>query len=414
MRVLFIIHQFMPEFSTGTERVTLNIAKTLQRGGHHVDVLTSSVRGPSFWMDEANGLRLASVEGIRVHGLLWKNVGSGDVAALWEHQDPALNTILESFLDRGDYDIVHITHPMRMLLAIELVRQRSIPYVITLTDFFTICHRINLFRLDGTLCAGPEQGKACRNHCLDPVVTTSALETRFRRLRPVLLGASDVVACSDFVADVFRREFPDLQIRVINHGIDLLRYRPGTRERGKEPIVFGYVGTLSEAKGAHVLVEAFARAAPKNARLELIGSAYEDHSFSARLRSMCNSNTTLKGAMEHKDLPQALAGFDVFCLPSLGSETFSLSLHEGFAAGLPCLVSDIGWPAEVVRKSQCGRTIKAGDVHAWCDEIKAISANPSLLSSWTKNIPLPVRVEEEGFYYSQLYRRAKFINETVA
>jgi hypothetical protein len=43
MRILFILHQFYPEFSGGTERVALDLARSAQRAGHYVRVLASTI-----------------------------------------------------------------------------------------------------------------------------------------------------------------------------------------------------------------------------------------------------------------------------------------------------------------------------------------------------------------------------------
>jgi len=40
MKILYVVHQFFPLFHTGTERLTLDIAKQIQRMGHYVTVLT--------------------------------------------------------------------------------------------------------------------------------------------------------------------------------------------------------------------------------------------------------------------------------------------------------------------------------------------------------------------------------------
>ena len=40
MKILYVVHQFFPNHITGTERLTLNIAKQIQRMGHEVTVLT--------------------------------------------------------------------------------------------------------------------------------------------------------------------------------------------------------------------------------------------------------------------------------------------------------------------------------------------------------------------------------------
>lgn len=405
MRVLLLIHQFMPEFSAGTERVTLNIAKALQRGGHHVEVLTTSIADASLWLGTRNGLRYSVVDGIPVHGIAWRHQSHGDGVGMTQDDDRDTKRLVAAFLDRGAYDIVHVTHSMRMLPVIDLVRDRSIPYIMTLTDFFLICHRVILNRRDGGLCGGPEGGRACREHCLSEGVDAERITARLGRLAAVLSGAVEVTACSPLVADAVRREHPDLPIRVVGHGIDLLRFAPARPKPRNGPIVFGYMGTLSEPKGLGVLVKAFVRAAVPNARLELVGSSRGNESFIPVLEQARSANITVRDVVPYAEVPGVLAGFDVLCLPSLLRETFSLAMHEGFAAGLPSLVSDSGWPAEVVRQADCGRAVATGDVEAWSREIRAICADPSVLDRWHRNIPLPRRVEEEGFIYDQLYRR---------
>jgi glycosyltransferase involved in cell wall biosynthesis len=403
MRILFIIHQFLPEYSSGTERFTMNVAKMHQRNGHRVEVLTCSLGDTALWADQVGGLRRTIVDGLPVYGL--PRAFLGNMAEIGVDAGGAATPILTAFFDAGSYDVVHITHSMRMLPAVEIVRDRSIPYVLSLTDFFSICYRINLKRLDGNVCAGPEQGTACNLFCIDKMPTKDLLSARRQRFLSILSGASDVVACSEFVARVFRSDLPDLPVRILEHGIDLRRFQEQRRKRENEQIVFGFIGTLSEAKGVHILVEAFAGAAARNARLELVGPAY-NCDFLDRLKTVDSRNITIRDPVDHRAIPEVLGGFDVLCLPSLVPETFSFAQREGFAADLPTLASDIGMPAEIIIATGCGRAVPTGNIEAWRTAIREISDNPELLNSWKKRIPAQARIEEESFFYEQLYRRA--------
>jgi glycosyltransferase involved in cell wall biosynthesis len=403
MRILYIVHQFLPEFATGTERVTMNIARTQQRNGHSVDVLTCSMRGPSYWHGEERGLRLAAVEGLRIFALPRELFGNATEFGMDSSAKAA--SIISKFFNRNTYDVVHVMHPMRMLDAIDIIASRAIPYIITLTDFFALCWRINLKRLDASFCDGPKGGRACNSLCVDHLATHDRLASRLHRLTAVMSNATDIVACSDFVAEVFRREYPDLTIRVRGHGVELPLYEPAMRRNNQNSIVFGYIGTLSEAKGIHVLIEAF-KYAEVEARLEIVGSSYGNDEFLARLHALSGPGVRIHDAIEHRDIPRALKSYDIFCLPSLVPETFSLALHEGFAAGLPALVSDTGWPAREVETAACGKTVPVGDVKAWSEAIRDIVRHPDMLGQWQNNIPLQARIEEESFFYDQLYRRA--------
>jgi glycosyltransferase involved in cell wall biosynthesis len=407
MRVLFVVHQFMPEFASGTEQVTLNLAKSAQRDGHEVAVLTASLSAAAWPHVDTVGLRFAMIDGVPVYGAPAERLAP--VSALGFRPDHEFAAVLERWLREAPaFDVVHFVHTMRLSGAVDIVRRLGIPYILTLTDFFLPCYRINLLRRSGEFCwTGPEGGRACEKHCRTEEIDGRMLRDRFARLREVLHSAEAVVACSEFVARAFKRSYPDLNIRVIPHGVDLLRFAPRSRHADPEQLVFGYIGTITAAKGVRPLIAAFQAAAPKNACLRIVGPAYDrPYTESIKRELGTNPNVTLLPPASGRDVPEVLRGFDVLCLPSIVPETFSLSLHEGFAAGLPCLVSDLGHPADIVAQLGCGEVLPAGDVGAWSRALTRICNEPEALHRSMESIPLPWRLEEEGFMYAQLYRAA--------
>ena len=46
MKILYVVHQFFPLFHTGSERLTLDTAKQIQRMGNYVSVLTYEPNPP--------------------------------------------------------------------------------------------------------------------------------------------------------------------------------------------------------------------------------------------------------------------------------------------------------------------------------------------------------------------------------
>ncbi|MCR5877552.1 glycosyltransferase [Phenylobacterium sp. J367] len=394
MRILYVVHQFFPEFSGGTEQVTLNHAKAAQRDGAYAEVLTVTV-------GEAPKVPAYTVDGVPVH-VIGQAVGDA-LLQLGYGEEAALKRRVERYLDsRPPFDAVHVMHAFRLVEAVEVLAERRIPYAVTLTDFFSICHRINLIRVNGDLCAGPEGGAACAAFCTIPEAAPEAYAARYERLTGLLRQASAVVAVSEYVAGRIRDQVPGLKVLVVGNGVDLLRFGPPKKRPADRPLTFGYLGTVSEAKGAGVLAEGFARAAPEGAVLRIVGPCYDD-ALAARLRGL-GPSISLEGPVKADDVPDVLAGFDILCVPSQVPEAFSLSLHEGFAAGLPALVSDIGNVAAVVAKHRCGRTVKATSVEAWAEAITFAASKPKTVANWRKALPLPLRSEEEAFFYSQIYR----------
>lgn len=414
MRLLFVVHQFMPEFASGTEQVTLALAKAVQRAGHRAEILTCSLDPNATW-DGATpeGFRRTGVDGLVVSGIpramLPDTFGLPDAAAIGPQGSASrashVSGAIDAFLSRGNYDLVHVTHSMRMLDVVARVRAAGLPYLLTLTDFFLLCHRINLVRRNGAHCAGPEGGRACATYCRPEGTDLLALEQRQDDVAAVLRHAAVRVACSPFVASAFAREHPDLPVSVIGHGIDLLRMRP-REARSTGETVLGYVGTMSQEKGVDVLARAFAAAPLAATRLELVGPSSGDPAFDHEIAWLAQHDPRirLRGGMKPAEMPRVLAGLDVLCLPTRLPETFSLALHEGFAAGLPALVSDLGHPAGVVREQGCGLVLPDGDQAAWTAAIERVAGDPGVLESWRAKLPLPARIEEETFLYSQLYK----------
>ncbi len=415
MRVLFVVHQFMPEFASGTERVTLALAKAAQRSGHRATVLTCSMDPDAAWGDTTpEGFRRTAVQGLEVAGIPLAMLPEGpqgfaDVDELGQRvPTPALtrlNQAVDAFISRGSFDLVHVTHAMRMMDVVARVRAAELPYVLTLTDFFLMCYRINLVRRSGALCTGPEEGRACATHCKREDLNVLMLEQRQAAVASVLRGAAFRVACSPFVADAFRGEYPDLQIAVIGHGIELLRMVPRA-PRTDDRIVLGYVGTISQAKGADVILRAVVATPDARLCLDMVGPLSGDTLFAEEMQAIAASDprVRLRGAVPASQVPAVMSGFDLLCLPSRMPETFSLAMHEGFAAGLPALVGDLGYPARVVSEAGCGAVLPDGDEIAWADAIGRIADDPSVLDDWRSRLPLPARVEEETFLYGQLYK----------
>lgn len=404
MRILYVVHQFMPEYAGGTERVALNLAKGAQAAGHYAEVVTVAQNPQSGWRPGRDGILGAVVDGVPVRALPRETPTS--FSELGFETDTALGNAFEAFLDeRDDFDLAHVVHAYRMIDAVERLAARRIPYVVTLTDFYPLCHRINLIRQDGLLCDGPRGGEACAAACADPGLDDEAYGRRFARLAAILRGASAVTAVSEFVAEQVRREAPDMTVRVIGNGVDLLRFPIPRPRTGDGEVVFGYLGTVSEAKGARVLVEAFARAAPRGARLRIVGPAY-DEDFAAELALLSQgAAVSFEGSVPPDRATALLAEFDVLCVPSQVPESFSLALHEGFAAGLPVLVSDLGNPARVVAAAGCGLVVPPSDIEAWAAAIGE-AVDPGARRIWAARAPLPLRVEEEAFLHQQLYRAA--------
>lgn len=413
MRILVVVHQFYPEFSGGTERVTLNLARMLQRAGHYIHVLACTVdpdksgghRRPdstSSWLDAVH-------QGVPVTLV--------PRSELPETADISLDTEAHrvdqfaEWIEAQRFDLAHVMHTMRMGSAVLAIQRCGLPYVMTLTDFFLPCAQINLVDLKNRICSGPQEGKRCAQECLTLPWTEESYAVRYAQARSLLQAAAERVAPSGYVAARYRESFPGLDVRVIGHGIDLLALGSAAglipAESSGARLKLAYVGSIVPQKGLDVLLKALAMVPSRDVSLKIIGGFYGDSPYHSQIRALvaADDRVQLAGSMDAAGVFATLGGVDLLCLPSRVPESYSLVLHEACAAGVPALVSDAGAPADHVTVHGGGRVVALDDVSAWAEAINAVQASPDLLKQWKAELPLPQRVEEEAFFYESLYRR---------
>lgn len=414
MRILIVLHQFYPEFSGGTERVGLNLAQAAQRAGHFVRILACSVHGSADGVSFESTLTHANdmVFGRIPVTLLPRNLMpasadfSLDVAT--ELVEPIAN-----WMRSERFDIVHVMHSMRMSTAILAAQHAGIPYVMTMTDFFPACSRINLVNLDNAVCSGPQEGSRCARDCLTAPWSENALMNRHTTGLSILKGASARLVPSEYVAARYRSAFPTVDFQVIAHGVDMLALLAGTSRSPRRAVesatlTLGYIGSIIPQKGLMMLLTAMSLVPDLPIKLLVAGGFYGAASFKSEVLSLSGQDRRIEflGQIEATKVCQVIERLDLLCLPSQVPETFSLVLHEACALGVPALVSDLGAPASHVSHFGGGKVLPAKLAQAWADAIAEVYSHPDLLEKWGSELPLPLRVEEEAFFYDSLYRAA--------
>lgn len=413
MRILIILHQFYPEFSGGTERVALNLARSAQRAGHYVRVLACSVTADAASASDSAHLAGASesvYQGVPVT-LLPRALLPASADFSLEIESTLIEPVV-GWMKHERFDVAHVMHTMRMSTAVLAAQRCGLPLVLTLTDFFLACPRINLVNLDNQICDGPQLGNKCGQHCLTAPWSRYTLVSRYKHAAELLASASVRVTPTEFVADRYRAAFSALDFRVVPHGIDLLALANQREIEGKQlknrpgVIRLVYVGGIIPQKGLDLLLRAVALVQAPNIELKVIGGFHGAVAYHTEVLALgkADSRVEFLGHLEAGKVFEAMQQADLLCLPSRVPETFSLALHEAAALGVPALVSNLGAPGEQVSRNGAGLALACDDVRAWVKAIRSVAKNPEQIDVWQARLPLPLRVEEEAFYYDLLYR----------
>jgi len=157
MRILYVSHLFLPRFSGGTEVLTFQVAREMQRRGHEVEVLAcEDWRGAAPVAGADN-----PYEGVPVHRLHLNAATDRDPLRA-QYYFPAVERYLVERLRARRPDVVHVHHFGHVSTAVATAAyELGIPVVFTATDFWLICPTAQLLRYDASLCNGPTNIAKC-------------------------------------------------------------------------------------------------------------------------------------------------------------------------------------------------------------------------------------------------------------
>jgi glycosyltransferase involved in cell wall biosynthesis len=380
VRITWLVHQYPPRHVAGTELYTHGLARRALHAGHDVLVVCAHEHPSTDPSD--HGVREREHEGVPV-AEIEHHLPLAPSVARWEHDNPHVAAAVAGLLRRFAPDVVHCTHAMKLGVgALDVCRAMEVPVVVTLTDYWYLCLRHTLLTHDGRLCGGPTDADACfacmraTHDVPDEPAERAAVAERPARLMQALAEADRVIALSRFQRDVHTQLglAPD-RVTLLPHGIepeDLDAPRP-PRPRGRPPRLV-FIGTLREHKGAHVAVEALARAPDLDAELVLYGSggsgSYGDSLAAAADR---DARVRLAGVFAPSELGEVLADADALLVPAQWYENDPLVVKAAVHVGVPVVASRLGTLTELVRDGD-GWTVPHDDIAAWTEAVRRAAA----------------------------------------
>jgi glycosyltransferase involved in cell wall biosynthesis len=403
MKVLYVVHDFFPNYYGGAERYVLNLCHQMQRLGHQAHVLTYGLDEPATGFPERCGPMLSRsyvFEGIEVTALRHQEVPA-DVQ--FRVEDGEVADAVASLLEATRTEIVHVAHPMRLASCYLAARRCGVPVLLTLTDFWLPCPRGRFFKLDFSPCSSPEEGRKCVRDCHVP---GSVIE-RYQQARRMFDSVARVTAPSRLTLEAFSRCGWVRPITHISHGVDYRTVQPlPRRTRGKGKIVFGYIGVLKKFKGVDLLLRSFHEVPLDNLELKIFGTLVGDEEFRPEIESLAalDPRIRLLGKYRHADLPEVMSGIDVMVVPSTTLESYGLVVVESLAYGVPVIASDmVGSAHEWIRDGESGFVFPVAHPERLRELIERVARDPAVVDRLRAAMTLPPRIEEEAFMVESVY-----------
>lgn len=442
MRILQVVHGFPPAANGGTEVYTRDLAAAMTRSGRDVAVLT---RHADPYARELS-VQTCAAGTIQVFSI--NNTFQSCESFEASYVNPAIENLAGGILDDWQPDVVHIQHLTCLSTGIprQAVR-RGIPVVVTLNDYWLICHRGQLVDRTGHRCNGPEADGCSRclppgalatatafcsarvmrstelpgaaaavhlaTHAWDALTpgdrTRGATLARLRHMQTAMADVGLFLAPSDTLAAQFSAfGIPKDRLLRCNQGIaltpfDSLHRAPAHRLR------IGFVGGLLPTKGSDVLLDAIDRLPSASVVVDLLGGdgAYHgETSFAQSIKSRLGHPSIRRlGVVPHDRMPGVLADLDVLVVPSTWIENAPFIIREAFAARVPVVASDLGGMAEMVRHNVDGLLFPAGNAEALTVSLRRLLDEPGLVDRLRAGIARPLSIEEDAAWLRTIYRR---------
>ena len=445
MRILQVVHGYPPAASGGTEVYVRDLARAFAaRSEDDIAVLTRHAN------PNARELAVRRFSDGDVDVVSVNNTFHSCESFEASYANPAIERIAAEILDEWQPEIVHVQHLTCLSTGIpRQAARRGIPVVMTLNDYWLICHRGQLVDRDGRRCEGPGEAGCAR--CLQPgaiaipaavrsakalrslpvpgVSTAIGIATRIwdatipvdrtrsatvARLEHMKAAVSDVqlfLAPSETLAATFVSFglSTDRTIRC-NQGIATAAFDRSRRTHSSQ-LRIGFAGGLLPSKGGDLLIDAIERLPPGRVTLDVMGSVGAYHGeagFADALKTRLGHPAIRRlGPVSHERMPGVLADLDVLVVPSIWIENAPFIIREAFAAGVPVVASDLGGMAEMVRHGIDGLLFRPGDAVELAAMLRRLIEEPNLPERLQAGITPPMRIEEDAAWLRDSYQGLK-------
>lgn len=308
-------------------------------------------------------------------------------------------------------DGVHVHHMMHHYFdLVNIIKKYNLFTVVSLHDFYSVCPLTNKMYCQKTYCGNPSPEK-CRECLVKTLDIKQNMIKDWREMWQELFAVSKkIIVPSNSCKEEIKMTYKDLKIEVIEHGVDLEKSQEILDIHDQtETFNVAFLGALGVIKGSDILYDILTEKKVKNFNLHLFGQF--DRILSKKMLKKINDH----GRYKREELKSLLKenNIKLICLLSICPETYSYTLTEALACGIPVLVSNIGGAlTERVLKDDLGYVVDLNcedRAQAVLDKIKEILSDPEEYDKKVKNIhKYKIRSTKDMCKdYDKLYQKIK-------
>ena len=446
MKVLLTVHQFLPDYSSGTEILTLSTARQLREFGHEVVIFTG--HPAKYDYDDDHRFDNYLYDDFMVYRFNHAHVpmgGQKNVVEI-EYNNKLVAKEFRKIVRSVKPDVVHFFHLGRLSGSlIDTCLELSVPTVYTPTDFWFICPTCQLRKFDDSACLGPDRFST---NCLLHIVHQNQPKAIYDKVKilPKSVLSLFVAAChlgmfkhtwyGPLVQAMYRRRaflrqrlsflnkvlaptklmqnllvengMPKSKIQYCPFGIEFEEstLKDDNKDEHSNTLRIGFIGTLYQHKGAHILVQAIKNLDKRDLELKIYGKMNDFPDYVEKLLKIAEGDERISflGTFPNSQINEIFAGIDVLVVPSVWYENTPLVIYSAQACRCPVIATDLGGMSEVIRHGHNGLLFKKGDVSALSALIRRLIDEKDLLKQLQSNSIIPKTSEMYAKEISNVYQ----------
>lgn len=337
--ILFVIHDFS-DLENNVGGTTLHIIDLINglrdKYNFHVLYFDNGIfKIHSYFKDNEEIINLSNINNI----------------SLYPYYNKEYKKMIENIVEGFGIDIVHIHHLMNNHTFdwIDVIKEYNLYSIVSIHDYYCLCPNINMmynlqencFYLKNKNCL------ECLNNRLG--LSNDIVSSWREEWQRVLENVDLVIAPSTSVKKHILDFYPNIKkIEVIEHGINISKsdYVPNINNH---PFNIAFLGVMAKHKGSDILLKLIKEKIP-NVKIHLFGDS-DIKSLKQNKR-----NYIYHGKYKRNELPELLRknNINLVCIFSICDETYSYTLTESFASGIPVLGLNTGAVGTRIHESKCG------------------------------------------------------------
>ena len=324
-----------------------------------------------------------------------------------------------NIISKYNIRLVHFHHLKGLPLSLPIfARALGCRVVVTLHDFYMICHRYTLLRPNDSFCEihkYPDYRHLC-NICLK----SSGLEpdSRNRRLeitRRSMFAVDRILGSTASSVDIARSVFPEQNdkfeiLEMVTPQIELLqrgRSQVPSNASTEGPLSVAIIGNAVRHKGLLTLIEVLGASRELPLEFHIFGATDEldEYLETANILSTDSPIKTYTYGYEKSTLVNALKEIDVALFLSTWPETYHISLGEAMYLGVVPIATNLGAHSDRIQHEINGLLVPPNDSQAVIQMLLKLNTNRCLLNS-LRNAAMAVQlmsIDEHGKKLEQIY-----------